>query len=230
MQVGAAGPDFGSAPGPSRYPRVSSPINDQSVLGGNDECVQCPRQRGPLRGQPGQQVPVDPSARPCWYAYWACQPRARRAASGAPSIPGGPGSWRCCGNLRRWPWSPAHFRSPRWCRPAGRSARWAAGSDCDCGTGATARNAADQGLRQVVGLGLRQVVLNPTDRHEAAGRLRQSGCPRRLLSRPRAECSEVGPSPLSAARLQRRPSPVGPSRPAPGEWAHPSVGGCDGDR
>jgi len=158
MQVGAAGPDFGSAPGPSRYPRVSSPINDQSVLGGNDECVQCPRQRGPLRGQPGQQVPVDPSARPCWYAYWACQPRARRAASGAPSIPGGPGSWRCCGNLRRWPWSPAHFRSPRWCRPAGRSARWAAGSDCDCGTGATARNAADQGLRQVVGLGLRQVV------------------------------------------------------------------------
>ena len=158
MQVGAAGPDFGSAPGPSRYPRVSSPINDQSVLGGNDECVQCPRQRGPLRGQPGQQVPVDPSARPCWYAHWACQPRARRAASGAPSIPGGPGSWRCCGNLRRWPWSPAHFRSPRWCRPAGRSARWAAGSDCDCGTGATARNAADQGLRQVVGLGLRQVV------------------------------------------------------------------------
>jgi len=71
---------------------------------------------------------------------------------------------------------------------------------------------------------------SPTDRHEAAGRLRQSGCPRRLLSRPRAECSEVGPSPLSAARLQRRPSPVGPSRPAPGEWAHPSVGGCDGDR
>jgi len=64
MQVGAAGPDFGSAPGPSRYPRVSSPINDQSVLGGNDECVQCPRQRGPLRGQPGQQVPVDPLCTP----------------------------------------------------------------------------------------------------------------------------------------------------------------------
>ena len=61
---------------------------------------------------------------------------------------------------------------------------------------------------------------SPTDRHEAAGRLRQSGCPRRLLSRPRAECSEVGPSPLSAARLQRRQSQLGPSGPAPGEWAH----------
>jgi len=63
----------------------------------------------------------------------------------------------------------------------------------------------------------------PTDRHEAAGRQQQSGWPRGLLSSPRAECSDVGRSPLSAARLQRRQSQVGPSRPAPGEWAHLSL-------
>ena len=70
----------------------------------------------------------------------------------------------------------------------------------------------------------------PTDRHEAAGRQQQSGWPRGLLSSPRAECSDVGRSPLSAVRLERRQSQLGPSRPAPGEWAHLSLEGCDGDR